>query len=138
MKIVFCGSMSESKKMIAAAKELTGLGHNVVLPENTSDYAVMNNTDNVLAESANIKINQDLIRGHYRKIDSSDAILVINVERHGIKHYIGGNAFLEMGFAHILHKPIYLLNNIPNISYRDEIVAMSPIILNNDLSNLSL
>ena len=34
-----------------------------------------------------------------------------------------------MGFAHVLNKKIYLLNNIPEMSYSDEIRAMQPIVL---------
>jgi len=59
-------------------------------------------------------------------------VLVANVERKGVKGYIGGNSFLEMGFAFVLNKPIYLLHEIPDINYKDEIEAMIPIILNGD------
>jgi len=38
-----------------------------------------------------------------------------------------------MGFAHVLSKPIYLYNDIPNTSYTDELVAMQPVVLNGDL-----
>jgi len=53
-----------------------------------------------------------------------------------VQNYIGGNTFLEMAFAHILDKPIYLQNPIPEILYKDEIIAMQPIILNGDLSRI--
>ncbi len=39
-----------------------------------------------------------------------------------------------MGFAHVLDRKIFLLNDIPDISYTDEIRAMKPIILNGDIS----
>lgn len=42
-----------------------------------------------------------------------------------------------MGFAFVLYKPLYLLNEIPNVSYRDEIEAMMPIVLNGDLSKIT-
>jgi len=38
-----------------------------------------------------------------------------------------------MGFAYVLEKGIYLLNPIPDIGYRDEIVAMQPTVINGDL-----
>ncbi len=38
-----------------------------------------------------------------------------------------------MAFAHVLGKKIFLLNSIPKMSYSDEIEAMKPIIINNNL-----
>jgi len=60
----------------------------------------------------------------------------VNYDKRGIKNYIGGNSFLEMGFAHILQKKIFLLNGIPEIIYSDEIKAMQPTVLNGDLSKI--
>ena len=73
----------------------------------------------------------------FNLIKESDAVLVVNVDKNDIKNYIGGNTLLEMGFAHVLNKKIFLLNNIPDISYKDELRAMQPIVLNNDLSKIS-
>jgi len=41
-----------------------------------------------------------------------------------------------MGFAHVLHKKIFLLNDIPDLSYTDEISAMRPICLNGKLEDI--
>jgi predicted RNA-binding protein with PUA domain len=41
-----------------------------------------------------------------------------------------------MGFAHALGKKIFLLQGIPDLSYRDEIMAMKPIILNGNLNKI--
>lgn len=41
-----------------------------------------------------------------------------------------------MAFAHVLDKKIFLLNPIPEIPYKDEIVAMQPIILDGDLAKI--
>ncbi len=60
-------------------------------------------------------------------------MLVLNYNKNNIPNYIGGNTFIEMAFACVLNKPIYLLNPIPDISYTSEIEAMQPIILNGDL-----
>ncbi|OGQ22975.1 MAG: hypothetical protein A3I05_06060 [Deltaproteobacteria bacterium RIFCSPLOWO2_02_FULL_44_10] len=62
-------------------------------------------------------------------------ILVLNYDKNGIKGYIGGNSFLEMGFAYIQKKPIYLLNEIPEIAFYDtEIKAMKPIVIYGELA----
>lgn len=128
--------MSASKEMVDIEKKLTALGHSVVLPEFTYDYAKMDTIDKMHTESARNKVQYDLIRGYFDKIKEGDAIVVVNMERKGIKGYVGGNSFLEMGFAHILNKPIYLLHQIPDMGYRDEIEAMNPILLNGDVSKI--
>jgi len=66
----------------------------------------------------------------------ADAVVVVNLEKKGIPSYIGGNTFLEMGFAHVLDKKIYLYNDIPDLSYTDEIQAMQPVALKGDLSKI--
>lgn len=83
------------------------------------------------------KYNHDAIREHWNVIEKCDVVLVLNYDKNGIAGYVGGNSFLEIGFAHIQKKPIYLLNPVPAISFYDtEIIAMAPQILNNDLSRL--
>jgi len=80
---------------------------------------------------------QDLIKRYYNMIKEADAILIVNGDKKGIKNYIGGNTFLEMGFAYTMDKKIFLLNPIPDMAYRDELEAMKPIILDNDLSKIN-
>ncbi|MEK7094820.1 MAG: hypothetical protein AAB886_01805, partial [Patescibacteria group bacterium] len=66
-----------------------------------------------------------------------DAVLALNLDRKGIPNYIGGNTFLELGFAHVLDKKIYLFNPVPDIHFYDtEIIAMRPVILNGDLARI--
>ena len=43
---------------------------------------------------------------------------------------------MEMGIALYLNKKIYLLNQIPEIPYKEEILRMSPIIINKDLTKI--
>lgn len=38
-----------------------------------------------------------------------------------------------MGFAYVLDKKLFLLNDIPKVNYKDEIVALKPIILNGNI-----
>ncbi|HIH24814.1 TPA: hypothetical protein HA251_07315 [Candidatus Woesearchaeota archaeon] len=137
MRVVICGSMTESRLMLDLERRLREDGHSVDLPEFTAAYASLENVGQMHTESARNKMEHDLIRKYYYTIRDGDAILVANVKRHGIDNYIGGNSFLEMGFAHILSKPIYLLNPVPQMSYSDELVAMRPIVINGDLSLIS-
>ncbi|MDO8436494.1 MAG: hypothetical protein Q7S82_03935 [bacterium] len=136
MKIVICGSMRLSRKMLQIKEGLTKLGHFVIVPRHTEEYAVLNTSDHMRNESVKNKISHDLIRQYFSEIERNDAVLVVNDTLKDIPNYIGGNSFLEMGFAHVLNKKVYLLNPIPEMSYSDEIVAMQPIILNGDITKL--
>jgi nucleoside 2-deoxyribosyltransferase len=73
----------------------------------------------------------------FEKIKKCDALLVVNNSlKNGRKNYISGSSFLEMGFSHALGKKIFLLQDIPDLSYKDEIMAMKPIILNGNLNKI--
>lgn len=112
-------------------QQLQDQEHEVVLPHDAEEYA---GRPDKVEEKWEQKQGHDLIRKYYHEIEKADAILVLNLTKNSIANYVGGNAFLEMGFAHILHKPIYLLNPIPEMLYKDEIMAMNPIVLNGDIS----
>ena len=140
MKIAICGSMSFARQMLECQKKLEKLGHEVYLPDDTERYAqdkTWADRANKMAslEGARRKIEHDLIRRHFKLIKKSDATLIVNCEKAGIKNYIGGNTFLEMGFAHVLNKKIYLLNPIPKslkLIYQ-ELVAMKPVVIKENL-----
>ena len=136
MRIVICGSMTFSKRMIEVKKELIEHGHTVVLPKFTKDYAESESVDYMHAESVKNKVKHALIHSHFNEIKQCDAILIINETRHKIDNYIGGNSFLEMGFAYVLSKKIFLLNPIPNMIYADEIKAMQPLVINGDFNKI--
>ena len=73
----------------------------------------------------------------FDKLKKCDALLVVNnTLKNGRKNYISGSSFLEMGFAHALGKKIFLLQGIPELSYKDEIMAMHPVILNGSLNKI--
>lgn len=136
MKIGVVGSMQYTEKMMAARDELIELGHDAFITDLAEPF--VGKTDE---EKEEIKINQkqnkDAIREFWRKMQGADAILVMNIDKHGVKNYIGGNTFLEMGFAHVLNQKIFLLNPIPEMPYyQTEIVAMKPAVINGDLSKI--
>ena len=142
MKIAICGSMAFAQEMLDVKVSLERNGHKVILPEGAEEYT-KGKLKKIAGkrgalEGAKRKINNNLIKKHYYKIQKSDAILVINKEKNGIKNYIGGNSFLEMGFAHILNKKIYVLNGLPKdlLVFYQEIVAMKPIILSGKLDKI--
>ncbi|SRR6056297_540387 len=133
MKIVICGGMSFSKKMIGIANRLKENNHEVILPHDADKYANGILVSESSQESTKNKIKDDLIRDYFKTINKSDAVLIVNFDKNGIKNYIGGNSFLELGFAYVLNKPVYLYNQIPDMLYTDEIKAMQPIVIDGNL-----
>jgi hypothetical protein len=132
MKIALCGSMSVAKDMLDIKQYLEKKKHSVVVPVNIDSYA--NGKINV--EDKWKKIDSDVIRAYFEKIKNVDAILVVNKDKNKIKNYVGGNGLIEMAFAHVLGKKIYLLNEIPEINYSDEIKAMKPVVINGNLDKI--
>lgn len=131
--IVICASMSAAKKAMEVKSKLMASGYEVIIPKNIEKYADGSLAMESAQESAQNKIREDLIRDYFNEIKKVDAVLVVNQTKNNIENYIGGNSFLEMGFAHVLNKELYILNGIPEVAYKDEIIAMQPVILNGDL-----
>ncbi|MCX6720703.1 MAG: hypothetical protein NTW11_02775 [Candidatus Staskawiczbacteria bacterium] len=137
MKIAICGSMSFSKEMVEIKKRLEEKGHEVLLPHDTEKYVSGELAFESGGESTMRKIAGNLIQEYFLEIKNNDAVVVANYDKNGIKNYVGGNSFLEAGFAHVLGKKLYFINDIPNMPYADEIKAMQPIILNGDLGKIN-
>ncbi len=139
MKITLCGSIEFTEDMKDIADRLKKTGHEVIIPltaKRIIDGSLTLEEFKNEKKKEKRKIDDDVIKLHFKKIGESDAVLVINNEKKGIEGYIGGNTFLEIGFAHVLSKKIFLLNPIPDIHYSDEIKAMQPIILDKDLDKI--
>lgn len=136
MRIGIIGSMQMTEKMIALKNGLNALGHDAYVTSLAGPF--VGKTDD---EKEKIKIyqknNLDAIKEFWRIMQGGDAVLVANYDKNSFKNYIGGNTFLEMGFAHILDQKIFLLNAIPDIPYyKTEIEAMKPTVINGDLTRI--
>ncbi|MEK7070257.1 MAG: hypothetical protein AAB966_00450 [Patescibacteria group bacterium] len=137
MKITVCGSMKFYQEMRLIKESITRLGHIPILPKGIEkEIPVEARDDMSIDEIVAAKIEYDFIREHFRKIQESDAILVLNYKKKEIEGYIGGNTFLEMGLAFYLQKKIYLLHDIPEMEYKTEMHAMQPIILHGNIKNI--
>lgn len=146
MKIVICASVVFSDKIIEITKELEKLGHSVDIPFMTKKIA----TGEVSLESYKLDKEKegdtkyrreyegqvDFIKRYYKLISECDAVLVLNYKKKDVDNYIGGSVLMEIGFAYAFDKKIYLLNEIPDMSYTDEIISTKPIIINGDLSRI--
>lgn len=138
MNITICGSIANAKKIIEVKKGLEEMGHNILSHDLMQAYA---NNDKKLSERikqdhAGLKKEYDTFKWYYEAIKNSDAILVCNFEKNGISNYIGGSVLMEIGYAHVLDKNIYFLNPIPEVGYKDELIAANPIIIKNDLNKI--
>ena len=132
MKIAISGSMSFFKEMLELKNKLEARKHIVIIPAGADKFAkgIIDTKDKWE------KIKQDVIRRYFEEIKKADAILVINKDKNNTKNYIGGNGLIEMAFAHVLRKRIFLLNPIPQMRYTDEIKLMQPVILNGNINNI--
>lgn len=138
MKIGIIGSMHFSEKMIEVANELKNIGHEPILSNFIHTFIGKNNTEKE-AIKIEQKITENAMKRDWESMKEADALLVINLERHGIENYIGGNTLFELAAGYFSNKKIYLYNPIPDIElYRSELEAVGPTILYGDVSKISI
>lgn len=144
MKITISASLEFTWEIKKAAEELTKMWHEVIIPhtaqkiisgEISYDNFVQTKEqqwDTSFREDA----GEDLLKKHVHLVMESDAIFAMNITKKNIPNYIWWGVFLEMAFAYVSDKKVFLLNPIPDMMYRDELVAMHPTIINGDLSKI--
>jgi hypothetical protein len=141
MKITICGSVKFAKEMVSIYNHLKELGHEPLMHDcmfGIADGTEKKLIDDISRDHGSAKRQYGFIKWWHSCIKNSDAILVCNFDKNGIKNYIGGNTLMEMGFAHVNDKKIFLLNPIPKeVSYGDEIKAMTDVVLNGDLTKIA-
>lgn len=146
MKITICGSIAFYDEMLEIKKKLEQLGHLVKLPpfevkdENGIMIPIKEYYSRRKSETDDTSWiwdrKEEAMRMHFQKVEWSDAVLILNHDKNNILNYVGANTLLEMGLAFHLNKKLFLLNDIPEISYKEEILGMKPIIINNDLTKI--
>ena len=135
MKIAIVGSMTFVDKMHEVKNSLESLGHEVILSKFAYEYTNIPK-EKIEEQTIYDKNNSDGLKELCKEIGEADAVLVLNYDKKGIRNYIGGNSFLEAGYAFILGKKIFFVNPIPDMLYTSELEAMKPTILNGDLSKI--
>ncbi|MFZ2299960.1 MAG: hypothetical protein WAW00_02410 [Candidatus Moraniibacteriota bacterium] len=146
MNITLCGSIAFIDEMDAVRKELESMGHTVEMPplEIMDDNGRMIPVKEYYALRKSVtdgthwiwKKKAEAMRNHFDKVARAEAILVCNHDKNGIAGYVGANTLLEMGLAFHLKKPTYLLHSIPEVSYKEEILGMQPIVIDGDLKKI--
>ncbi len=122
-----------SKEIAEIKRRLEKKGHSIFISDDIYQIAELNTVDDIKRNSLSMEEKGKLIKIYYNQIKDFDAILVVNELKNGVPNYIGGNSFLEIGFAFVLGKKIFLWNEIPLMPYSEEIIAMKPIILKKNL-----
>jgi len=142
VRIVVCGSLDFTREIGKIRKSLLKMGFEVVVPKTSRDVLDGElSLERVLAEKQSGEIvgrarEVDPLNYYYREIMDSDCVLVLNLDKDGVEGYVGGNTLIEMGFAYVLDKEIYLWKDVPDMGYTDEILLMEPEVLGGDLSKL--
>ncbi len=146
MKITICGSIAFQDEAVSMKQKLEKTGHEVRLwPDQVrgEDGEMISVTDYYKIRRAAGNDEKwvwdrkaEAVMEHFEKVAWSDAILVLNYDKRDVKNYIGGNTLMELGLAFFLKKKIYLLNEVPELSYKEEILGVLPVIINGDLSKI--
>jgi hypothetical protein len=142
MNIAVCSSASFYTKVIAFSYDLEKVGINAILPKTAAKMkAEGRENDEAVIDWSKSSVSYHgkavLIRGHFDEIAKSGGILVANYEKHGKQNYIGPNVLMEMSIAFYLHKPIYILNGVPqNSPLIDEILGLEPVFLDGNISKI--
>lgn len=133
MKICICCSLSFTNKVMEIAKNLEEMGHEVLLPDGVRLRLIESEDFDPVAAKREV----DTIHEHPRKIQESDAVLMCNYTKNGIKNYIGANSFCELYVARYFNKPVFALNALPEQKYiHDELMAFDVIVIDGDLNKI--
>ena len=141
--IVICSSASFYKALFPIQNTLKSFGYKVILPK-TAHKMKKNNNFDVSLHKTWYKNPQDyhkkkaLMDAHFKEVVKGDAILVVNLEKNGVKGYIGGNALMEITLAYFYKKPIFILNDIDeNSLIKEEVYGVGSVFLKGDLNYFS-
>ena len=125
MIILVHASLDKKNEMLSAKEAIESYGkHKVILPELTRYQHIRDEEGN---DELFTQIKNRLTNENIANVEKADALLILNYTHRGIENYVGGNSFLEMIVAYYLHKPIFLLNPIPDgMPYTEEIKSLYP------------
>ncbi len=134
MIITICGSSTFAEEMGKAAELLEGKGHVVYVPEPLVTEAWYQ--ENYGREHF-LEMKPVFIKRHFDKIENSDGILIMNMEKKGIKGYLGSNTLMELAVAYFLGKKIFLLHPVhDDHPHFEEIAALGSTVLHGNLDNI--
>ena len=140
MKVFIACSKWNYKYIPQVKNELEELGHEVILPNYYDDPMIEERIKKYSSLEEHEKFYDVSFNLSRQKSMDSDCILVLNMDKETeekvYENYIGGSTLLEMYDSYLLKHPIYLYNQIPFSSLRDEIIGMQPIIIDGNLKKI--
>jgi hypothetical protein len=130
-RVVICGSMSAYSEMARIGNALQERGVLAVLPvpEDQIKYRLTPEEFQVFKRDVSFR--------HLRQIrnPATFAVLAVNVDKHGIRDYIGPNTFAEIAVAFAQRKGLFLYQDVPT-TYDDELSAWGALPLRGELEAL--
>jgi hypothetical protein len=136
MRVFVCASRANYDRVASVRLELEHGGHVVTLPNNYDDPGreerIRQSTPN---EYRDWKAR--MLEMQREKVRANDAVLVLNFGKGESHNYLGGATFLEVFKAWELGRKIFFFNPLPDGILRDELEAMSPLVIHGDLSLVS-
>ncbi len=144
MKITICSSAFFAKESYKIKRKLEEKNHEVFLYPKEIKVNGKTVTIEKYYEMRKISLTKDLLKikrllieDHIKRIENSDAILVLNFDKDGKSGYIGGNTFLEMGIAYYLGKKIFVWKKpSENLPCFEEIMALNPVAIEENLEKI--
>jgi HEPN domain-containing protein len=136
--LTICGSMCKLYEMRETQARLAQVPNwTIIIPEAYTQEQEASIQSGNYKDTAELKQQNNAIKGHHNNIARATWVLIHNNENKGRTGYIGANTFLEVGFAHVLNKPIYTLNRYDQNTFMiDELNAVNPIVLDGSLDNM--
>jgi hypothetical protein len=134
MKITICGSATFAQEMGKTAEELRKKGLEVFTPEPlvTEEWYQEN-----YGREKFLEMKPVWSQKHFKRIENSDAVLIMNHKKKGIEGYFGSHTLMELSVAFYLGKRMFLLNPIQeDHPHYEELIRMNFIILDGDLSKV--
>lgn len=115
------------------ADELRNGGFRATTPvreEGSLDWSALSSDQAIAAK-------RQFLIGYFDKIRGGDAVLIVNIKKHGIEGYVGANTLMEAACGVALGKPVFYFNDLGNQSCRLEALAVSAGILKGDAGKIT-
>ena len=140
--ITLCSSCSFYREVIGLKNELERAGFSVLVPDTALKMEASGNfnVDDYKAwfrDPSLYHLKTERMDSHFKKVAEGDCILVVNLPKKGFQGYIGANVLLEMFYATLHDKPIYVLHPVDeNLFCYEEVMGMNPIFIDGDLEKI--
>lgn len=139
MTIFISSSMTFTEKILEVKKQLEEKGFTVLIPLETEELAKDPHTiESFKVDLANGQ-ETAILKKNFDEVAKADALLTLNLDKRGIKGYVGPSALMEMGLAYYLGKKLFLWQEVPHweeVPWGYEVRLMQPKVLSGDLSQI--